>query len=123
MNKELRWRVIYGYNPSDYVSIKEDYLEKAKYAMLSGGLFNYNNQTVRGSEIKRIEPDMRYYTGWLDSFIPKEAEDYAQIERDMPSKLLHERSQLADNRVRYVLQKGQPKLLGDIAKVDKLLLQ
>lgn len=122
MNKELRWRVVFGYNPNEYVSIKEDYLEKAKYAMLSGGLFNYNNQTVRGSEIKRIEPDIRYYTGWLDSYSPKESEDYAQIERDVPRTMLEERSRIADDRVRYVLQKGQPKLLNDISSVDKLLI-
>jgi hypothetical protein len=122
MNKELRYRVVYGYNPSDYISIKEDYLEKAKYSMLSGGLLNYQNQTVRGSEIKRIEPDFRFYTGWLDSYNPKESEDYAQIERDVPRLLLEERSRIADNRVRYILQHNKPALLNDINNVDKLLL-
>lgn len=122
MNKELRWRVVYGYRPHEYISIDEKFLEKAKYSMLSGKLFNYKTQTVRGTRIDRIEPDFRFYTGWADTYQYGGGEDQIQIERDVPIHELESRSVVADSRVRYVLQNKNPQLLNDITGVDKLLL-
>lgn len=124
MKKELRWRVIYGYNSNDYISITEDFLEKAKYAWIAKKIFNApNGKMINGNEIKRIEPDFRFYTGWFDSYNPQTAEDYAQIDRDVPQKELSERSLLADNRVKYVLHNNKINLLSDVNSIDKLLLQ
>lgn len=120
MKKELRWRVIYGYNSNEYISITEDYLEKAKYSMISGKIFAHHDRMIKGGEIKRIEPDFRHYTGWYDSYTPHEAEDFKQIERDVPIKEIEERSILADNRVRYALSNGKVKEL--LNSPDKLLL-
>jgi len=123
MAQELRWRVVYGYNPNDHVSIDESYLEKAKYAMLSGKLFNYKMKTIRGSEIKRVEPDIRFYTGWYDTYNFGGSEDQAQIERDVPLQAIEERTYQADNRVGYILRNNKPQLLNDISSVDKLLIE
>ena len=120
--KKLKWRVIYGYSDNDYISIGGDYLERAKYAMLSGKLFNYEIKTIRGSEIKRIEPDYRYYTGWNDSYKFGGGGDTKQINRDVPLKEIKDRTRLADNRVRYALNKGQINLLNDVSSLDRLLI-
>jgi hypothetical protein len=122
MIKELRWRVIYGYSPDDYISIGEEFLEKAKYAMISGKNFAHKNTIIRGSEIKRIEDDYRFYTGWNNSFHPSTAEDQIQLERDVPTKELRERGVLADSRVAYIARTGKTNLLSNIQEADKLLL-
>lgn len=120
--KELRWRVIYGYGPTEYIAIGEVDLEKAKYAMITGKVFA-GPRMLQGNEIKRIEEDFRFYTGWYDSYVPKEGEDHVQMLRDMPDKkLFTERVQLADTRVGYILKANQPSLLFDVARVDQLLL-
>lgn len=119
MKKELRWRFIFGYGPKDYISVGEDDLEKMIYAFRTGKIY----KNIRGSEIKRMEPDFRFYTGWLDSYSPKESDDYKQIERDMPHKILFEdREQLANERVQFVMLKNNPQLLIDVQKIDQLLL-
>jgi hypothetical protein len=123
MKQELRWRVTYGYKPNEYISISEDYLERAKYAMISGKNFACKGRIIRGSEIKRIEEDFRYYTGWSDEFNPSSAEDQQQIMRDAPINDLRLRSELADRRVSYIAHTGQTKLLADVSQTDKLLLK
>lgn len=123
INKELRFRIYYGYSPSDYLCIKESELERAKYAWQTGSGFSSGTKTVSGSEFKRIEEDFRYYTGWYDTYNPKEKEDMLQIKRDMPDKNLFEkRLGLADNRVKYILRSGKTELLQSPEKVDTLLL-
>jgi len=120
MKKELRWRVFYGYNHNDYISIGEEYLERAKYAMISGKIFSHKEKLIQGKEIKRIEPDFRFYTGWYDSYAPHEAEDFEQIKRDVPTFEIEDRSRLADERVRFAIEKNQVNLLSE---PDKLSLE
>ena len=122
MNAILKWRVVYGYNPNDYISIDETYLEKAKFAMISGKVFNYKTKTIRGREIKSIEPDYRFYTGWFDSYEIQSGEDQVQIDRDVPMEAIEERSAKADQRVKYILTSGKTQMLNHIGQVDKLLL-
>jgi len=109
--KELRWRVIYGYGSSNYISIDESYLEKAKYAMITGKVFNYKSKTIRGREIKSIEPDFRFYTGWFDSYEYGSGDDQLQIDRDVPTEEIENRVLVADKRVAFVISKNQPELL------------
>jgi len=116
---ELKWRIIYGYSSDDYIQIGEEHLEKAKYAMISGKVFSGNGKMIKGSEIKRIEPDYRYYTGWNDSYNWGNAEDLKQIERDAPHKELVERYELADNRVKFAIQNNKVGLL--LTEPTKLL--
>lgn len=121
--KKLRFRIITGYNPKDYIAITEDDLEKAKYSMISGGVYNHGVHTIKGSEIKEIREDFRYYTGWFDTYEPKEGEDMAQIRRDMPPMpLFTARAELANQRVTYVLRSGKLALLDTPLQIDVLLL-
>lgn len=118
VKKELRWRVIFGYAPTDYIVVGEEDLEKVKYAWLTKGVYKAK---LSGSEIKRIEPDWRYYTGWSDGYEPKYADDFRQIREDTPTHLIEERERIADARVRYVIQSAKPELLQSLEKVDQLL--
>lgn len=119
----LRFRVYYGYAPSEYIAIPESELERAEYAWKKNAIFSYGGKQVKGSEFKRIEEDYRYYTGWYDSYTPKEGEDFQQIEWEMPKRsLFQERIALAQDRVRFAMQSGQEKLLATPEELDKLLI-
>lgn len=120
---ELRWRVITGYSAMDYIAIPESELEKSKYSMISGKVFMYNGAMIRGTEIKKIERDYRYYTGWHDTYKPIDGDDNGQMVRDMPpEKLFNEREKLSEKRIAYIMLKNKPELLNDITKIDQLLL-
>lgn len=121
VKKELRWRVVYGYQLTDFVSILEGELEKAKYAWITKSIFSTGDRMISGSEIKRIEPDWRYYTGWNEGYEPKTADDFAQIKRDMPTVLIEDRNRIADARVKYIIQNEKPELLNNVEVVDNLL--
>jgi hypothetical protein len=119
MDKELKWRIVFGYGPSDYLSIGEAEIEKAIYAFKTGKIY----KNIRGSEIKRIVPDFRFYTGWFDTYEPSDSEDKKQMLRDMPPQMLFEdREREANMRVQFVIAKNNPSLLADVSKIDQLLL-
>jgi hypothetical protein len=130
MNQEerglLRFRIYYGYSGIDYIAITENELERAKYAWQTNAIFTHGTKQVKGAEFKRIEEDFRYYTGWFDTYSPKEAEDYLQLKRDMPDMSVFEkRLGLADSRVRYILNANpqqHSQLLSDPKAIDLLLL-
>ena len=109
--KELRWRAYYGFNPNDYYTITEKDIERVKYAQIAKVVTTIDGRQINGSYIQRIEEDFRHYTGWYDSYSPKSGEDNQQLQRDVPYKLLQEREQIADERVRHVLKSGKPQLL------------
>lgn len=120
---QLRFRIYYGYNQSDYIAIPESELERAEYAWKKNAIFSYGGKQVKGAEFKRIEEDYRHYTGWYDSYSPSSGEDFLQIEREMPkSSLFQDRLALAQERVRTAIQMNRVDLLGEPEKVDKLLL-
>lgn len=122
MEKKLRYRVITGYNSNDYLSITDDFLEKAKICMITDRVFTYKGTYVRGTEIKKIEEDYRYYTGWNDEYYPKTQDDRLQIEKEMPVDKFTKRSELADKRVEFILNTKRFDLLDNPEKTDTLLL-
>lgn len=120
--EKLRYRIITGYKSNDYLSITEDALEKAKICMITDRVFTYKGTYIRGSEIKRIEEDYRYYTGWNDDYYPKNNSDREQVKKECPMGEFEERSKLADKRVEYILNNKRFDLLESPETTDKLLL-
>ncbi len=122
MNKKLKFRIIYGYHPNEYIQIDESDLERAKYAWATKSIFVSQLRNISGGEIKRIEEDYRYYTGWTDEYYPKNLDDNYQLKKDVPIKELQDRMCKADIRVRYILSNNRKDLLKDIESVDRFLL-
>lgn len=121
--QKLQYRIIYGYNPKDYISIGEQQLEKALYAMISGGIYTDGIKTIKGGEIKNIIPDFRYYTKWYDTYTPTDSDDDEQMRRLMPpDSEFSERMNLANDRVAIVMRQGKPQLLNEPEKIDQLYL-
>lgn len=117
MKKELRWRAYYGYNPTDYVKVKNEDLERTKYAMITGNAISIDGKMIKGSEIKRIEQDIRYYTGWYDTYKPTNGDDEMQIKRDVPLQLLEKREEEATMRVSEAVQSGNTAILKEPSKL------
>lgn len=112
------WRVKYGYNASDKVTIPESELEKAIYAQIKKAPIQLGDKYINGTNIIVIEPNYHKYTGWYESYEPKEAYDFLQIERDAPDftgRLEHYKT-----RVQYLLQSGKTNEIGKNIEIPEL---
>jgi len=85
METKRYFRVRYGYNNSEFISIPEEYLAKAIYSKQKHTLFSHNDKIIDGKEMKTFTPDYHKHTGWNEWYEPKDSEDFKQIERDCPS--------------------------------------
>ena len=120
-NQKLFFRVKYGYNTQDKVSIPLDELEKAIYAQVKGTPTKLGNAFVNGKHIISITPDYHKYTGWYESYEPREGDDWKQIKRDCPD--FEGVIDQYTNRVKYLIENNQVKLIGqnvDIPQLDTL---
>lgn len=79
------FRIKYGYDKSDKVTIKENDLQKAIYAQITGKPVQLGNAFIKGVNIISITPAYHKHTGWYDWYEPKGGEDWKQIERDCPN--------------------------------------
>jgi hypothetical protein len=117
--KELRFKVKYGYTAMDRVSITDSELEKALYAQRFGIPVLLGGKQISGKEIKVIEPDYHYYTGWYESYVPNSGEDWLQIDRDCPPMLeniiRHKRE-----RIDYLISSNQKHLIGKNVEIPEL---
>ncbi len=87
MKKKI-FKVKYGYNTNDFVLVDNpNDLQRAIYAKANKIGVTLGGKVISGQEIKVIEPDVHSYTGWYRSYEPETADDFAQIERDVPPQL------------------------------------
>lgn len=81
----LHFKVFHGYKPYQFVRINTNHdLQRALYAMIEQVPVTLGGKVIHGKTILGIEPDHHHYTGWYDSYEPKTADDFKQIERDCP---------------------------------------
>jgi hypothetical protein len=117
--KDLKFKVRFGYGAMDRVSVGTNELEKALYAQKFGVPVLLGGKQISGKEIKVIEPDYHYYTGWYDSYQPNTADDFKQIERDCP-KCLDETIRHYRERVDLLLATGRKQLVGKNVELPEL---
>lgn len=74
------YKIVYGYNESDYFPITSDELHKAMYLSMKGGkaLFEAGFFQNRGNDIMRIVPDWHRVRGWNKGW-KMTNDDYADI--------------------------------------------
>jgi len=86
--KKLAIKITYGYQATDYVVVDNlDDVARAIYAKTEKIPVQLKGKIISGQEIKTIEPDVHSYTGWHRSYQAHDADDFAQIERDVPNVL------------------------------------
>ncbi len=119
--KTEKWfKVKYGFAPTDIVSIKDDELEKALYAQKYGVVVQLGDKQINGKYIISIAPNFHKYTGWLDTYEPKDADDWGQIARDCP-KELDEVIKMKRDRVDYLVKNNQRQLIGKNVEIPELI--
>jgi hypothetical protein len=91
------------------------YAKAEKIGVSIGGKF------ISGQEIKTIEPDIHSYTGWYRTYEPSNADDYHQIERDMP-KEVHLLLEGVAKRVGHHINTGNIQAIGSERLTPELLL-
>lgn len=112
------FKVKYGFNVSDQVSIGENELEKALYAQIKGIPIQLGEAYINGRNIISITPHWHKHTGWYDYYEPDGGEDWEQIKRDCPS--YEGIVESAKQKVHYLMQNGQEKLIGKNANIPEL---
>lgn len=98
------FKVKYGYDVMDFISIPEEELPRAIKAWQQGMIYEYDGSMVKGSEIKTITPHYQKYTGWNESYEPKDSDDFKQIEKYCPKGL----RDCIENAKSFLLNGGNP---------------
>jgi len=117
------FKVQYGYHINQYLLVDNlDDLCRAIYAKTEKIPLTIGGKFISGQEIKEITPDIHSYTGWFRSYEPTQADDFLQIERDVPL-ILNELLQLAAKRVERNIVSGNENLIGKEDLTPQLLLK
>ena len=119
------YKIVFGYDPEDYIQIDGDELEKATYCHLSGKKGVFTGGTISGDKIISIYPDlhraMGYNRGWKLN-----ADDYADIASKGIDRKHRAQQIIARDRVQYFIKQNTPELIGTgvatgIAELDSPL--
>lgn len=109
--KPRYYKVVYGFDAMDFVSIEEGPdLERVIFAMSEHIPVSVGGKLIHGKHIIRIEPHVHRYTGWYESYSPTTGDDFAQIARDCPE--FGNVLQAYQDRVRDLVQQNKQHLIG-----------
>ncbi len=103
------YKVVFGFNEADYISIKGEELPKAiALFMEKTGRANFENGAIRGQDIMRIVPDWHKAKGWNQGW-KMTADDFEDI------KPLEESYRIAYERAKeiaeFAIKENRPDLL------------
>jgi len=118
MNTKRFFKVKYGFNASDQVSIEESELEKALYAQIKGVPIQLGQAYINGRNIISVTPHWHKHTGWYDYYEPNGGEDWNQIKRDCPS--YEGVIESYKTKIQYLLQSGKENLVGKNTHIPEL---
>lgn len=107
------FKVKFGFQKSDYVSVDELGLQKAVYSMYSKKPVQIGDTFIQGDKIISITPHYHKYTGWNEFYEPKEADDFLQIKRDCPE--FEGYVEATKNHVAMLMQSGR---INEIGKTE-----
>lgn len=111
----IYFKAFRGYG-DDFVSVRNDELERAIYAQITGKLFIGSGGTFDGNKIQMIKPDYHKSMGWNYEY-KLTAEDWGEVNvrvGNLEPKILE-----AEDRVRYFIQTKQENLIGTGAALPK----
>ena len=113
------FKVKFGFGKMDFVSVKNEEVEKAIYAQLKKIPVKLGSSYINGSNIVSITPHYHKYTGWYDTYEPRDSDDMKQIERDCPKGFDQVLLGYQD-RVRGYIEKGNVNLIGNNQEVPAI---
>ncbi len=117
-NKGRYFKVKFGFNVSDSVSIPETELQKVIYAQAIGKPVQIGDSYVNAKNIISITPHWHKHTGWYDWYEPTNGDDFAQIKRDCPD--YDGVVEAHKNYVAHLMQTNQINLIGKTIEIPEL---
>jgi len=119
-NMDLKYRIIYGYESDQEISIGPDELEKAYGLFLFGGRAIFKNgDAIDSKHIQAIKPDYNEMLGW-----DKEHVLDGYDESDLDKLGIRKAAQIAQGRakerVEYLIAHGKTELIGKNADIHEL---
>ncbi len=116
------FKIKYGYNSTEFLLVNTlDEVAKALYAKAEKIGVTIGGKFISGQEIKSIEPDIHSYTGWYRTYEPESADDYKQIERDVPKEMF-QLMEAVSKRVHHHINTGSLQKIGNEGLTPQLLL-
>ena len=104
------YKVVWGYQPEEYIPIDETELEKALYAHISGKVAIFKEGSINGSRISVIAPDVCRAMGWNRGY-KLTPEDYEEFDDREGVKYAGYLAEVKD-RVNYLINSGKTDLIG-----------
>lgn len=117
---ELRYKVIYGFDKEQEISIGADELEKAYALFLAGGRAIFKSgDAVDSKHIQAIRPDYHGTMGWTIGH-RLGPDDYNELSDTGVEQKLKITQAKAKERVDYLIAHGQHDLIGKNVKIPEL---
>lgn len=115
-----KYKIVYGFEPDNYIPIEEDELEKATYAHMIGGkaMFRAGSADFSRSGIF-VQPDFNAAMGWHRGYKPM-SDDFAEIEQNGIDRELTRFQAHVKERVEYLKANGQENLIGKNVPIPEL---
>lgn len=117
---DLKYKIVYGFNNEQEITIDADELEKAYGCFLLGGRAVFRSGgAVDSKYIQAIKPDYHATMGWSRGH-KLEADDYNELsDKGIDRRLILTQSK-AKERVDYLIANGQERLIGQNVKIPEL---
>lgn len=116
MNK---FKVVFGYDAEDYITIDETELERATYAHMTGKNVAFSNGSVSGSRIVAIQPDFHSTMGWNRGY-QLGVDDFTELREKGVDIKLNNMLASKKERVQYLIETGQPELIGKNVSIPEM---
>ena len=117
---KLKYKIVYGYEPDNYIPIDADELEKAIYAHMTLARAAFRSGSAdfsRGGIF--IQPDFTAAMGWTRGY-KLGVEDFAEIERhgmDTKHRMFEQKTK---DRIEYLVKEKQEHLIGKNVEIPQL---
>lgn len=119
-NMDLKYKIVYGYDSEQEITIDADELEKAYGLFLAGGRAIFKDGTaIDAKYIQAIRPDYHATMGWAKSW-KMSTDDYNELADSGIDKKLKLTQAKTKERVDYLLAHGQQNLIGKNVPIPEL---
>lgn len=112
--KRIKYKVKYGFDKNEYISIDTDELVKAFLSFLTGNRVILDGVALRGKDIIRIEPDWNNFGGYMKGYIMQprdyECSDITKRKTDRARELGVIAKDIASD-ILTISDKGEQKIL------------
>lgn len=119
MGMKLYYKIIHGYEEGRFTPLEAEELEKAYGLFLLGGRAVFKQGAVDSKYIQAIQPDWNRIMGWAQEYTLG-ADDYNELSDKGIDRAARELQARTQEKVQYLIQSGQEKLIGTNTSLPEL---